>query len=598
METSTEKDFVLKGGEYLLKDSPAEGVFSPENLDEEQLMIQQSVRDFAETHIYPNRKAIEKQENNIARDLLAKAGELGFLGAHIPEEYGGMGLDTHSNTLLVEEIGKTGSFSVAVAAHTGIGMLPFLYFGTEEQKQKYLPDLAAGATCASYCLTEPGSGSDALAAKTKAILNEEGTHYLLTGQKMWITNAGFSDVFIVFAQVDGDKFTGFIVDRDSEGLSFGAEEDKMGIKGSSTRQVFFENCPVPVENVLGKIGKGHLIAFNVLNIGRYKLGAMALGFAKRNADMGIRYANERFQFQRPISSFGAIQEKIAEQAIRIYALESALYRSSALLENRIEVLEEQGASHAEAQLQAAEEYAIECAILKVLGSETLDFVVDETVQIHGGNGFSEEYGAAADYRDSRINRIFEGTNEINRLLSVSMLLKRGMKGELPLFDAIKSLQAELASGDAQTSSYLGKFQAEGQSLAAWKKAFLGLLGLVAQAEAAKEINLKEDQEVAMRLADVMFDIFVAESMLLRLEKLVGQGQEPKLGEQILQCFFHDASFRISKNAQDALLAFAEGEKLSQGLSLLRRTTRYQPVNTKAARRAVAAKLIADNAFSL
>jgi alkylation response protein AidB-like acyl-CoA dehydrogenase len=418
-----EKSASLKGGEFLIKDSLPNEIFTPEDLNEEQLMIKQMAQDFVNQDFKPVDALIENHQYDEMVKLLKKAGDLGLLGAHMPAEYGGTALDTNTNTILCEVLGPAGSFIVAFAAHTGIGMLPILYFGNEAQKQKYLPGLIAGDLKASYCLTEPGSGSDALAAKTRADLNAEGTHYVLNGQKMWITNAGFADVFIVFAQIGGDKFTGFIVDRNTAGLTLGAEEDKLGIKGSSTRQVFFENMSVPVENVLGEIGKGHLIAFNALNIGRYKLGVMSVGGNKAVLGQATGYALERKQFGQNIGSFGAIQYKLAQMAIKTFADESATFRTSQLMEDVKKNTEAAGKTAAQAMLDSAEEYAIECSILKVSGSETSAYCVDENVQIHGGLGFSEEFPAARAYRDARISRIYEGTNEINRMLIVDMLLK-------------------------------------------------------------------------------------------------------------------------------------------------------------------------------
>ncbi len=592
---TTNEEAVLKGAEFLVRDAKPEDTFIPEETNEEQNMIRQMVRDFNETHIYPNYAKIEKQENNIAKDLLGIAGEQGLLSSHIPEEYGGMPMETNTNTIITEEIGRSGSFSVSVAAHTGIGMLPIFYFGTEEQKQKYLPGLCSGQLVASYCLTEPGSGSDALAAKTKAVLNEEGTHYLITGQKMWITNAGFSDLFIVFAQIDGDKFTGFLVEQGTPGLTLGAEEDKLGIKGSSTRQVFFENVKVPKENILGEIGKGHLIAFNVLNVGRFKLGVMALGAAKRNADMAIAYANERHQFKVPISSFGAIQYKLAEQAIQIYACESALYRTSMLLQERATSMYKGGMGYAEAKLDAAEEYAVECAMLKVLGSEVLDYVVDETVQVHGGNGFSEEYTAARSYRDARINRIFEGTNEINRLLAVSMTLKRAMKGEIDLTGPAWEVQKELASMPSmdKVEGYLAE---EVKALKNFKKTALMVAGAAAKYQMDGSIDLKHEQEIVMNVADIMIDIFTAESLLLRIQKLHQLGHNNELPEKMLEVFFFDAVDRIAKSAKDALCSFADGDALRMMLNGVKRFSKYKQVNVKDARRAIAKKLIEENHY--
>lgn len=586
---------VLKGAEFLVKDSGWNDTFIPEEFNEEQIMIKQMVRDFCEAHIYPNYKKIEKQENNISKSLLAIAGEQGLLSSHIPEEYGGMPLETNTNTLITEEIGRSGSFSVSIAAHTGIGMLPIFYYGNEEQKKKYLPGLCSGELVVSYCLTEPGSGSDALAARTKAILSEDGKHYLISGQKMWITNAGFADVFIVFAKVDGDKFTSFLVERDREGLSLGAEEDKMGIKGSSTRQVFFENVKVPVENILGEIGKGHLVAFNVLNIGRFKLGVMALGGAKWNADSAIKYANDRQQFGVPISSFGAIQFKLAEQAIQIFASESALYRTSHLLQEKTKSMLSSGISYASAQLETAEEYAVECAMLKVIGSEMLDYVVDETVQIHGGNGFSEEFSAARAYRDARINRIFEGTNEINRLLSFSMTMRRAMKGEIDLTGPAWAVQKELASMPSNEKT-AGTWGAEVDALKNMKKIGLMVAGAAAKYQMDGSIDLKNEQEIVSNIADIMMDIFVAESVLLRVQKMESLGLNIDLQAKMMKVYFNDSIFRISKNANDALCSFTDGDALKMMQNGVKRFSKYENINVKELRRAIAAKLISENQY--
>lgn len=589
----------LKGGEFLIKDSQAEDIFIPEELTEEQRMIHETVRDFLHNEIFPNIEKIEKQEDNLAPRLLEKMAELGLLGTHMPEIYGGLELDTNTNTLIGDALGPAGAFTVSYAAHIGIGMLPILYFGTEEQKSKYLPRLINGELKAAYCLTEPGSGSDALAAKTRADLSADGKNYLLTGQKMWISNAGFADIFIVFAKIDGDKFTGFIVERNTPGLTLGAEEKKLGIKGSSTRQVFFENSPVPAENVLGQIGKGHLIAFNALNIGRFKLCALSLGGAKYSVTTAVRYANERIQFGVPISSFGAIQHKLAEQTIRIFATEAALYRVSNLLELKKQEFEAEGADFAQAKLKAAEEYAIECSILKVTGSEALDFVVDETLQVHGGMGFSEEGTAARAYRDARINRIYEGTNEINRLLSIDMLLKRAMKGTLDIVGPAWEVQKELASMPG-FDKVEGTYAEEHKAVKDFKKAVLMVAGAAAKLQMEGKLDLKNEQEILMNVADMLADLFLAESLLLRVEKLAGITGKVKqeVYDAILRVFMHDATLRMNKNATDALASFAEGDLLRTMLMGLKRFTKYPAQNVKALRRVVADVLIDANEYAL
>lgn len=588
---------VLQGGEFLIKDSKPEDIFIPEDFNEEQLMIKDMVLDFLNTDVLPNMDRFEKQEEGFAPSLLEKMGELGLLGSHMPETYGGMELDTNTNTLICDTMGPAGGFNTTYAAHTGIGMLPILYYGTEEQKQKYLPDLISGAKKASYCLTEPSSGSDALSAKTRADLTEDGKHYILNGQKMWISNAGFADVFIVFAQIDGDKFTGFIVDKGTPGMTLGAEEKKLGIKGSSTRQVFFENAKVPAENLLGEIGKGHLIAFNVLNIGRFKLCALSMGGAKQSISEAVKYANERIQFKQPISNFGAIKYKLAEQVIRVFAAESATYRVSDLIENKKVALSEKGASFVEAKLQGAEEYAIECAILKVAGSETLDYVVDETLQIHGGMGFSEEGSSARAYRDSRIARIYEGTNEINRMLTVDMLFKRAMKGKLDIVSPAWAVQKELASMPSFDQPD-GDYGREWDAVKNFKKVILMVAGSAAKMQMDGKLNLKDEQEILMNVADMMIDLYQAESVLLRVAKL--NGRETKISQEvynaILRVFFSDANNRVLKNATDALTSFAEGDLLTTMLMGLKRFTKYPPVNVKAGRRLIADELIEANDY--
>lgn len=592
------RNIALKGGEFLIKDVQPEDTFIPEEINEEQEMIREMVLDFINAEILPNREKIEKQKDNITAVLLEKMSELGLLGTHMPEAYGGMALDNNTNTLICDTLGGAGgSFTVPYAVQTGIGMLPLLYFGNEEQKEKYLIPMIAGELKASYCLTEPGSGSDALAAKTRADLNEAGTHYILNGQKMWISSAGFADLFIVFAQIDGDKFTGLIVEKNSEGLTLGAEEDKMGIKGSSTRQVFFENVKVPVENVLGEIGKGHLIAFNVLNIGRFKLCAMCLGGAKKSIHTAVQYANERIQFKTPISRFGAIQYKLAEQTIRTFAAESAMYRVSNLMEDKKLELTEQGKSFAEAKLEAAEEYAIECAILKVAGSEALDYVVDETLQIHGGMGFSEEGTAASAYRDSRINRIYEGTNEINRLLTVNMLLRRSRKGALDIVGPAWAVQKELAAMPGFDRPQ-GDYAEEIKAVKDFKKIILMVAGAAAKMQMDSQLNLKHEQEILMNIADMLIEALMAESTLLRVQKLNGMPKkiDQDIYDAILKTLLTDATARMHKLATDALVSFAEGDLLRTLLLGLKRFTKYTPTNVKKARRKIANALIEANGY--
>jgi alkylation response protein AidB-like acyl-CoA dehydrogenase len=592
------KNDVLKGGAFIIQDSTPESTFIPEEFGEEALMVQQMIQDFLKNDIEPNRLAIEKQKEGVAVDLLHKMGELGLLGTHMPEEYGGTAMDTNTNTLVCDNLGPAGGFTVTYAVQTGIGMLPIFYFGTEEQKAKYLPEIIAGKMIVAYCLTEPGSGSDALAAKTRADLSADGSHYVINGQKMWISNGGWADMLIVFAKIDGQKFTGFMVDRHTEGVTMGAEEDKLGIKGSSTRQIFFENVKVPVGNILGDIGKGHAIAFNVLNVGRFKLGALCLGGAKAVSTMATKYANERIQFKVPIASFGAVQFKLAEMAIKIFVGDSSQYRISNLMQERIAALKKEGKSYAEATLDAAEEYAIECALIKFIGSEALDYVVDENVQVHGGIGYSEEFGAARAYRDSRINRIYEGTNEINRLLSVDMLFKRVLKGQLDITGPAWAVQKELASMpsfDKPTGEYSDEYAA----VKDFKKILLMVAGGAAKMQMDGKLNLQAEQEILMNMADLMAETFNCESTLLRIHKLAGMVEKPQSQEvydAVLKVQFADATARISKWATDALCSFAEGDLLKTFLMGLKRFSKYPPVNVKESRRIVAKAMIDKNEY--
>ena len=585
----TQATDTLKGGEFLIKDSDYRQVFIPEEFNEEQLMIRQMAADFLNNEIDPIRDRIEKQEPGLSPAMLKKMGELGLLGAHMPAEYGGMELDTNTNTIISEVFGALGSFSVPFAAHTGIGMLPILYFGTDDQKSRFLPGMIAGDIKAAYCLTEPGAGSDALNSKSRADLSADGSHYVLNGQKMWISNSGFADVFIVFAKIDGEKFTGFILDAKSPGISLGEEEDKLGIKGSSTRQVFFENVQVPAENVLGAVGKGHLIAFNALNIGRYKLGVMCMGGNKVVLKMAATYASERQQFGQPIGNFGAIKHKLAEMAIRNFATESATYRTSQLMQDKKNAEAAAGATYGQSMLEAAEEYAIECSILKVLGSEVTDYCVDENVQIHGGIGYSEEYPAARAYRDSRINRIYEGTNEINRLLMIDQLFKRALKGELDIVSPAWAVQKELASMPSM-ERLEGPYAEETKAVADFKKIILMTAGGAAKMQMDGKLNLKEEQEIIMNCADMMIDLFAAESMLLRVRKLSEiqeKAQPQEVYDAMLQVFLHDATARMTKNATDGIASFAEGDLQKTFLMGLKRFNKYPAVNVKEKRRLIA-----------
>lgn len=585
----------IKGGQFLISDLDKSQVFIPEEFNEEQNMMAQSCQDFLDTEVLDKLDRIDALEEGLMPSIMDKAGELGLLSISIPENYGGFGGDFTTSMLTAEIIGGGHSFAVALSAHTGIGTLPILYFGNEEQKQKYLPKLASGEWKASYCLTEPGSGSDALAAKTKAVLTDDGKHYVLNGQKMWITNAGFADVFIVFAQVDGDKFTGFIVDKGTEGLSLGNEEHKMGIKGSSTRQVFLQDCKVPAENLLGEIGKGHLIAFNILNIGRIKLAAAALGGSKAVIRHAIAYANERQQFKLPISKFGAIQHKLAQQAIEIYATESALYRATNDINEMEKSLAADGVPYSEAILKAAQEFAIECAILKVSGSETLDFVADEGVQILGGYGFSADFPMDRSYRDSRINRIFEGTNEINRLLIIDMFFKKAMKGELDLMGPAMAVQQELMGIPDFDTAEPTLFSEEEKAIKNLKKAVLMVAGAAAQKFQQK---LSHEQEIIMNASDMIIQLYQAESTLLRTQKLVEKDGEAASEAQIAmtKVYIYDVMDKVNKYGKDAINSFAEGDEQRMMLLGLKRFTKMASFNTKNARRLIASKMIEANKF--
>ena len=596
MET-TDKIVTQKGGEWLIKEGDYAATFISEEYNEEQQMVKDLCRDFLDTEVMPIVDRIDKMEPGLMPSLVLKAGNQGLLGVSIPEEFGGLGKDFITSTLVNEGMGGGYSFSVAVSAHTGIGTLPILYFGNQEQKQKYIPKLASGEWKGAYGLTEPNSGSDALGAKTTATLSADGKYYLLNGQKCWITNGGFADVYTVFAKVDGDKFTTFIVEPGYEGFTRGEEEHKMGIKGSSTVQLYFQDCKVPVENVLGEIGKGHIIAFNILNIGRLKLCAATLGGAKRALNVSLQYAIAREQFKQSISTFGAIQHKLAEMAIRTWVTEAALYRTASWIDEKEKELTTNGKTHSEALLIAAEEYAIECAILKVAGSELLDYVVDEGVQIHGGNGYSDEYVISRAYRDSRINRIYEGTNEINRLLTVDMMLKRAMKGKLNLMGPAMNVQKELMSIPDFGNEEEGFFSKEIKAVANFKKAILMTAGAAVQ---KLMMQLDKEQEILMNIADMAIETFLAESALLRVLKLAHKnGEETVLNEvDILKTYLTDAADKINKYGKTAINSFAEGDEQRMMLLGIKRFTKTDPYNTKEARRRIAKKLIEDGRYPL
>jgi alkylation response protein AidB-like acyl-CoA dehydrogenase len=594
MET-TEKATV-KGGEFLIKDATYQDVFIPEEFDEEQNMIAQTCRDFLAAEVFTSLDRIDAQEEGLMPSLLEKAGELGILGVSIPEEYGGFGKNFNTSMLVADVIGAGHSFAIALSAHTGIGTLPILYYGNEEQKNKYIPKLGTGEWKAAYCLTEPNSGSDANSGKTKAKLSEDGTHYLLTGQKMWITNGGFADIFIVFAKIEDDKnLTAFIVERAFGGISMNPEEHKMGIKGSSTRQVFFNDCPVPVENMLSERQNGFKIAVNILNIGRIKLAAAAVGASRKVIDTAVNYSNERIQFDRQISKYGAIRYKLATMAAKVYAVESANYRAGQHIDDAYEALVAGGMDASKAKLKSTEQFAVECAILKVWGSEVLDYVVDEGVQIYGGMGFSAEAPMDRAYRDARINRIFEGTNEINRLLTVDMMLKRAMKGELDLMTPATAVAGELMSIPDFGEEDDTLFAAEKKIIKNLKKATLMVAGSAVQ---KLMMSLSKEQEILMNVADMASYVYVAESAMLRTEKLVHlRGEEACTGQlNLMKIYFVEAVDAVQKAGKEALWAFAEGDEQRMMMVGLRRFTKMDSFNVKDTRQQVAQQLIAANKY--
>lgn len=596
MSTET-KNKAIKGGEFLVKETKAEEIFIPEEWSEEQKMIDQMCKDFLKAEVLGRLDEIDSMKDpDLMPSLVDKAGELGLLGLSVPEELGGMGVDFKTSMLATEALGAGHSFSVAFGAHTGIGTLPLLYYGTEEQKQKYIPKLATGEWKASYCLTEPSAGSDANSGKTKAVLSADGKHYILNGQKMWITNAGFANLMTVFAKIDDDEnLSAFLVEAAWEGVSLNAEEKKMGIKGSSTRQVFFQDVKVPVENQLYERGKGFKIAVNILNIGRIKLAAGVMGGAKAAITETVQYANEREQFERSISKYGAIRHKLAEQCIRTFACESATYRAAQNIDDAIHALMDGGMDKGQATLKGIEEFAPECAILKVYGSEALDYVVDEGVQVHGGMGYSAEKGIERAYRDSRINRIFEGTNEINRMLTVSMILKKAMKGEVDLMGPAMAVANELMGIPDFGAPDTALFAEEKRYVANLKKAVLMVAGSAAQKVGEK---MAKEQEIVMNIADMINMVYVTESTLLRVEKMVAMKGEAACQEQLdmMRVLIYDACDSVNKSGKDALNAFAEGDEMRMMLMGLKRFTKHDLFNAKEARQRIALKLIEKNEY--
>ena len=586
----------IKGGEFLITETTYQDVFIPEEFDEEQQMIAQTCRDFLVQEINPILDRIDSQEEGLMPALMDKAGELGILGVSIPEEFGGFGKNFNTSMLVADVCGAGHSFAVALSAHTGIGTLPILYYGNAAQKAKYIPKLGTGEWKASYCLTEPNSGSDANSGKTKAKLTADGKHYVINGQKMWITNGGFADIFIVFAKIDDDKnLTAFIVEKDFGGITMNPEEHKMGIKGSSTRQVFFNDCHVPVENMLSDRENGFKIAVNILNIGRIKLSAAAIGGSREVLNLAVNYSNERVQFDRPISKYGAIRFKIAEMAAKIYAVESANYRAGQNIDDAYDELVAGGMDEGKAKLKSTEQFAVECAILKVWGSEVLDYVTDEGVQIYGGMGFSADAPMDRSYRDARINRIFEGTNEINRLLTVDMMLKRAMKGELDLMTPATAVAAELMSIPDFGEEDTALFAAEKKIIQNLKKATLMVAGAAVQ---KLMMSLSKEQEILMNIADMASYVYIAESAMLRTEKLVAlRGEEACKGQiDMMKIYFVEAVDGTQKAGKEALWAFADGDEQRMMLVGLRRFTKMEPFNVKQARQNVAQQIIAANKY--
>ena len=591
---------ITRGGQFLVKETKCENIFTPEDFSEEQLMMRDSVKEFVDKEIWPYKDRFEKKDYALTEETMRKAGEMGFLSIAVPESYGGMGMGFVDTCLVCDYIsGATGSFSTAFGAHTGIGTMPITLYGTEEQKQKYVPKLASGEWFGAYCLTEPGAGSDANSGKTKAVLSEDGTHYKITGQKMWISNAGFCSLFIVFARIEDDKnITGFILENTADnGISFGEEEHKLGIRASSTRQVFFNETKVPVENMLSERGNGFKIAMNALNVGRIKLAAACLDAQRRVTSNAVNYANERIQFNTPISSFGAIRYKLAEMATSTYAGESATYRAAQDIETRIKLREAEGISHQEAELKGVEEFAIECSILKVAVSEDVQNCADEGIQVYGGMGFSEDTPMESAWRDARIARIYEGTNEINRMLSVGMLIKKAMKGHIDLLGPASKVQEELMGIPSfDTPDYSELFSEEKEMIAKLKKAFLMVAGGAVQKYG---MDLDAHQQLLMAAADILIEIYMAESTLLRTEKMAKKQGESNVQEQIAMAklYLYKAVDIVASKGKESIISFAEGDEQRMMLMGLRRFTKYTNMpNVVGLRETITSKLVSENQY--
>ncbi|MFC8684100.1 acyl-CoA dehydrogenase family protein [Brevibacillus porteri] len=584
---------LIRGGSFLIDAGSADDVFVPEEYTEEQKMIAKTTEDFVNNEVRPHLEELENHQFDISVRLLKEAGELGLLAGDVPEKYEGLGLDKVSTALVTEKFSLARGFALSYGAHVGIGSLPIVYFGNEEQKQRYLPDLASGKRIAAYCLTEPGSGSDALGAKTTATLSADGTHYILNGEKQWITNAGFADVFIVYAKIDGEKFTAFIVERNFPGVSFGPEEKKMGIKCSSTRTVILQDVPVPVDNLLGEPGRGHVIAFNILNVGRYKLAVGAVGSSKKAVELATNYAKERKQFKTPIANFTLIKNKLANMAVKTYAAESSVYRTVGLFDTALTRLGEKADDGAEVA-KAIADYAIECSINKVFATEVLDYCVDEGVQIHGGYGFMSEYEIENMYRDSRINRIFEGTNEINRMLIPDTLVKKAMKGELPLMQAAGSLQAELMSYYPEEIED-APLAMEKHLINITRKIILMVAG---SALMKYQQEMSKEQELLAFAADMLIELYAMDSIVKRTEKAMAangiEAEQQKL--EMTAVYVHEAFDRIEGWAKEALATMEEGDELRLRLSILKKLTRRTPINTVALKRSIADRVIEAGAY--